>query len=84
MAYYVYILKSERDGTYYIGQTNNLEERLMRHNQGRSSYTKAKTPWRLIYQEEFSSRGKASKREQEIKEKKNRAYIQQLVRASRV
>ncbi len=32
MAYYVYILKSERDGTYYIDQTNNLEERLVRHN----------------------------------------------------
>ena len=84
MAYYIYILKSERDGTYYVGHTNNLEERLERHNQGRSSYTKAKTPWRLIYQEEFSSRGEASKREQKIKEKKNRAYIEQLVRASRV
>jgi putative endonuclease len=84
MAYYVYILESERDGTYYIGHTNNLEERLERHNEGRSSYTKAKTPWRLIYQEGYISRGEASKREQEIKEKKNRAYIEQLVRASRV
>jgi putative endonuclease len=84
MAYYVYILQSEEDGSYYIGHTNNLKERLERHNHMRSSYTKAKKPWKLIYQKEFSSRSEASKREHEIKEKKNRAHIEQLVRASRV
>jgi putative endonuclease len=71
MVYYVYILQSERDGSYYIGHMRSL-------------YTKAKKPWKLIYQEEFSSRSEASKREHDIKEKKNRTYIEQLVRASRV
>jgi predicted GIY-YIG superfamily endonuclease len=32
MAYYVYILQSVLDGTYYFGSTQNLEERLERHN----------------------------------------------------
>ena len=36
MAYCVYIVQSEKDGTYYVGHTNNLGERLDRHNSGRS------------------------------------------------
>jgi len=84
MPYFVYILESERDGSYYIGYTNNLEERLDRHNHGRSQYTKAKVPWKLIHHEPFESRSEAMKREREIKGKKNREYIVSLVRTSRV
>jgi len=36
MPYFVYILQSQRDGSYYIGHSNNLEYRLKRHNEGRS------------------------------------------------
>jgi putative endonuclease len=84
MAYFVYILQSEQDGSFYIGHTADLEARMQRHNSSRSRYTKAKAPWTLVYQEELSSRSDASKRERDIKEKKNRAYIEQLVRTSRV
>ncbi|MDI6803080.1 MAG: GIY-YIG nuclease family protein [Bacteroidota bacterium] len=35
MAFYVYILQSEKDGTLYTGQTLNLRERLHLHNSGR-------------------------------------------------
>jgi putative endonuclease len=44
MPYLVYILKNEKDGSYYIGSTQDLDARLERHNQGRSKYTKAKGP----------------------------------------
>jgi putative endonuclease len=84
MSFFVYILQSEKDGTYYIGHTNDLVVRLERHNQGRSSYTRSKLPWKLVYQETFNTRSEASKREREIKEKKNRAHIEQLVSAFRV
>ena len=83
MAYFVYILQGEQNGTFYIGHTADLRERMQRHNDGRSLYTKAKGPWKLIYQEEFRSRNEACRREREIKEKRNRAYIEQLVRGSR-
>jgi putative endonuclease len=83
MAYYVYVLRSEKDGSFYIGHTADLEERLKRHNHGKSLYTKAKVPWKLIYREEFHSRSEAMQREQEIKRKKSRACIDYLVRASR-
>jgi putative endonuclease len=79
---YVYILQSEKDGSYYIGHTADLEERIQRHNHGKSSYTKARVPWKLIYQEVFATRSEAMKREREIKRMKSREYIERLVRAS--
>ena len=83
MPYFVYILRSEKDGSYYIGHTSNLEDRLERHNQGRSQYTRTKVPWKLIYYEKFESKSDAMRREYEIKGKKGRRYIDILVRASR-
>ena len=82
MPYFVYILQSERDGSYYIGHTSNLEDRLRRHNEGRSGYTRARVPWELVHQEVFHSKSDAMKREREIKAKKVRNYIEQLVRTS--
>ncbi len=84
MAYTVYILQSDKDGSFYIGHTASLAERLRRHNQGRNPYTKTKTPWRVVYQEEYLTRSQAIKREQELKAKKSHPYIEQLVRASRL
>jgi predicted GIY-YIG superfamily endonuclease len=31
MAYFVYILRSRKDGSYYIGSTQDIDERLVRH-----------------------------------------------------
>jgi putative endonuclease len=84
MAYTVYILQSDRDDSFYIGHTAHLDERLRRHNEGRNPHTKAKIPWRVVYQEEYLTRSQAVKRERELKSKKSRAYIEQLVRTSRV
>jgi putative endonuclease len=82
MTYFVYILQSQRDGSYYIGYTNNLEERLKRHNEGRSVFTRPKLPWVVVYQETFDSRAEAMKRERELKSRKDREFISALVRAS--
>lgn len=83
MAFYVYILQSNTDGTYYIGSTDNLEDRVARHNQGRSKYTRAKRPWNLVYSEEHPDRSAAARREYEIKSKKKKSYVESLVRTSR-
>ena len=56
MAYYVYILKSFKDGTYYVGSTQDLKSRIERHNQGRTKYTKPKRRWELVYPEEHPDR----------------------------
>ena len=78
MAFYVYIIQSLKDGSYYIGSTQNLEERLARHNQGRSKYTKSKRPWELVYYEEHPDRSNALKRESRIKRQKSREAIEAL------
>ena len=83
MSYFVYVIKSEIDGSYYIGSTQDITERLERHNQGRSKYTKVKCPWNLVYIEEHPNRAKAVRRENEIKARKRKDYIASLVRTSR-
>jgi putative endonuclease len=83
MAFYVYILKSIKDGSYYIGSTQDLNVRLERHNKGRSKYTKGRGPWKLIYSEEHPDRSSAIKRENAIKRQKSTESIKALVRTSR-
>jgi putative endonuclease len=77
--FFVYILQSRKDFSYYIGQTNDLDARLSKHNDGFSKYTSAKIPWRLVYFEMFEFRTDAIKREKEIKSKKSRKYIEVLI-----
>ena len=82
MAYFVYILQSLTDGTYYVGSTHNVNSRLERHNQGRSQYTKSKRPWQLVHFEEFSNKFDALKRENQIKRRKSKRFIQSLIKTS--
>ena len=79
MPYHVYILKSLKDGSYYVGSTNDLENRLKRHNEGRVASTKSKRFWKLLYSETHPTRSSAAKREIEIKSHKRRAYIEALI-----
>lgn len=66
--YYTYILKC-RDDSLYTGWTNNLEKRLITHNEGKGAkYTKARRPVELVYYEEFQTREEAMKREYAIKQ----------------
>jgi putative endonuclease len=76
--FYTYILRNQQ-GFYYIGQTNNLDERIKRHQKGRSGFTKNRGPWELVYFEEYPTRALAVQREREIKKKKSVVYIENLV-----
>jgi putative endonuclease len=49
MWYYVYILKSQKDGKYYTGYTKNLKLRFEQHANGEVSSTKNRRPLELIY-----------------------------------
>jgi putative endonuclease len=77
--FYVYILQSRKDLSFYIGQTNDLDIRLAKHNSGKSKYTSAKIPWEIVYFEVFDIRVAAIKREREIKSKKSKKYIEFLI-----
>lgn len=49
--YYTYILKSINHDKFYIGSTGDLKERLSAHNGGKSEFTKAYMPWKVVYYE---------------------------------
>ena len=67
MPYYVYILQCN-DGSYYTGHAKNAEKRFEIHKKGRGArYTRMHEPEKLMYVEQFESRGEAMKREQKIK-----------------
>ncbi len=78
MAYWVYILRNESTGRFYVGHTNDLEDRIRRHNEGRSEATRTGGSWKLVYQEEFPTRQGAVARERAIKQPKSRNYIEAL------
>jgi putative endonuclease len=65
--YYVYLLKSKKNGSLYIGHTRNIEKRLKDHNSGVVGYTSKYKPWKLIYYESFLSLEDAKKREKSLK-----------------
>ena len=65
--FFVYILKSEKDGKFYIGYTNNLERRVREHNSGGTFSTSFRTPFKLVYYESYISEKDAKKREENLK-----------------
>ncbi|HLP44211.1 MAG TPA: GIY-YIG nuclease family protein [Candidatus Nanoarchaeia archaeon] len=46
---FVYILKSKKDRSYYIGHTTNIRKRLKEHNEHKSKYTSQKAPFLLVW-----------------------------------
>jgi putative endonuclease len=65
--HYVYIVQC-CDGTLYTGYTTDIERRIDEHNKGTGArYTRSRTPVRLVYVEESSSKGAALAREYAIK-----------------
>ncbi len=64
----VYILKSEKDGSYYVGSSNDIERRFYDHNHGAGGkYSKIHSPWKIIWSKEFDSISKAREEEKRIK-----------------
>lgn len=67
-SFFVYIVRCERDNSFYTGYTSNLERRISQHNKGiGSKYTQSHGPVELLYYETFRTRRTAMQREQEIK-----------------
>ena len=81
MTWFVYIIYSPSIDKYYVGHTDNLDWRLERHNAGWGKFTKRGIPWKLVYFEEFETKSEAIKRENQIKRKKSRKYIEKLIHA---
>ncbi len=69
--YYVYILASKRNGTLYIGVTNDLARRIWEHKEGLvSGFTKRHGVKTLVYVETFNDVDAAIRREKRLKKYK--------------
>ena len=78
--YKVYVLYSKLINQYYIGHTENLFKRLLRHNKGLVRSTKKGIPWVIVYQESFGSKNDAYRRELKIKAYKKGGAFKRLLK----
>lgn len=66
--YYVYIMASKKNGTLYIGVTNDVVRRSKEHRTGLvEGFTKKYNVNMLVYYEETNDVGAAIKREKQLK-----------------
>jgi putative endonuclease len=77
MAYYVYILISEKDGRTYTGYTKNLRKRLREHDLGRVKSTRYRRPLKILFTEKFLLIKEAKARELWWKGKSGRRRLKQ-------
>lgn len=65
--YYVYVLRSKRDGEFYIGMTSDLDRRIRQHNSGQTKSTRLRAPFELLLSECAEDRARARVRERYYK-----------------
>lgn len=73
--FYVYVIRSIKDGNLYIGSTIDLRRRMKDHNTGRVFSTKLRKPFELVYYEAYKVEKDARKRESNLK-LRSRAFAQ--------
>jgi putative endonuclease len=80
MTYFVYILYSKKLDKYYVGKSNNPQNRLIFHNSTFNRiWTKRGQPWQLKKVLKFEDSTEASKAERFIKRQKSRKLIERII-----
>lgn len=81
--YCVYVLECD-NGSYYIGQTENLIKRWNEHISGKgANWTKSHKPVRIVHHEYYKTRKEAVDREQKLKTGFGRKWIKREIEAKR-
>ena len=75
--HFTYVLRSDADGRFYIGATNDLRTRLELHRTGRVRSTSYRRPLRLVYYEACLSPDDAFRRERYLKSGRGGRYLRQ-------
>ena len=73
MYYFTYMIKSITPGTKktYVGYTNNIENRLKKHNTNKGAKSTKGYKWLLIYSKKFKSKSEAMSFEYKLKKNKS-------------
>ena len=64
---FVYLLRSVKDGSSYVGWTTDLRRRLEEHNAGKTPDTQTRGPWKLVAYETYEDSEAAQQRERNLK-----------------
>ena len=75
-----YVIKSVMTGKYYIGSSQDLRERVRRHNAGYTKSLQNKGPFELIYVEKYSTKAEVYRRERQIKSYKGGEAFKKLIK----
>ena len=78
--YYVYVLRSKKDGKFYTGFTDNLEKRLKKHNAGEVLSTKERRPFEIVYFEGCKNKTDALHREIYLKTSWGKRYVNNRIK----
>jgi len=73
--YYVYVLKSKKDGNFYVGYTGNLRKRLTEHSDGNVRSTRYRLPFEMVYYEASRNNTDALHREKYLKTTYGKRYL---------
>ncbi|MBP7770531.1 MAG: GIY-YIG nuclease family protein [Candidatus Pacebacteria bacterium] len=73
--WYVYVIKSLKNGHRYTGSTGDLKKRFKQHQAGKSTWTKSRGPYELIYYEACRNEGDARQREVYLKSGMGKRYL---------
>ena len=77
--YYIYILKSTKDGKLYVGYSNNVKRRFAKHNAGKIKVTRNRRPFKLIYYEAYLNQQDATEREKYFKTGWGRTHLKKVL-----
>ncbi|RJQ24682.1 GIY-YIG nuclease family protein [Candidatus Parcubacteria bacterium] len=77
--FYTYVLKSKRDDKLYVGHSDNLKNRIQKHNKGLVKSTKDRRPLQLMYYEACLNESKSIKREQYFKTGFGRRFLKNRI-----
>jgi len=73
--WYVYVIQSLKSDYWYTGSTSDLRKRFNQHNSGKSTYTKSRVPYQLIYYEACLNEQDARSREKYLKSGMGKRYL---------
>jgi putative endonuclease len=76
---FVYILKSNKNGTYYIGSTENINNRYEEHCNARVTATKYLLPIEIVFYKKYPTIKEARQIEYKLKKFKSRKIIERII-----
>jgi putative endonuclease len=80
--YYVYLLRSKKDGKIYTGFTKDLKRRMYEHLNGKTQTTRRMGDIYLLYYEAFGNEQDAQEREKYLKTTQGKRTVKIMLKHS--